>query len=84
MQIFEVTERPVLLIQQLLQVWESAVKKTHLFLSDSEIEEIKKYVPQALEHISHLIIAENEHKILLPLWVWNNKNLKCYLFHRKI
>ena len=63
MQIFEVTERPVLLIQQLLQVWESAVKKTHLFLSDSEIEEIKKYVPQALEHISHLIIAENEHKI---------------------
>ncbi len=31
MQIFEVTERPVLLIQQLLQVWESAVKKTHLF-----------------------------------------------------
>ena len=63
MQIFEVTERPVLLIQQLLQVWESAVKKTHLFLSDSEIEEIKKYVPQALEHISHLIIAENAHKI---------------------
>lgn len=63
MQIFEVTERPVLLIQQLLQVWESAVKKTHLFLSDSEIEEIKKYVPQALKHISHLIIAENEHKI---------------------
>ncbi len=50
MQIFEVTERPVLLIQQLLQVWESAVKKTHLFLSDSEIEEIKKYVPQAFEH----------------------------------
>ena len=83
MQIFEVTERPVLLIQQLLQVWESAVKKTHLFLSDSEIEEIKKYVPQALEHISHLIIAENI-KFLLPLWVWNNKNLKCYLFHRKI
>lgn len=39
------------------------MKKTHLFLSDSEIEEIKKYVPQALEHISHLIIAENEHKI---------------------
>ena len=63
MQIFEVTERPVLLIQQLLQVWESAVKKTHLFLSDSEIEDFKKYVPQALECISHLIIAENEHRI---------------------
>ena len=60
MQIFEVTERPVLLIQQLLQVWESAVKKTHLFLSDSEIENIKKYVPQALKEIPHLIIAENE------------------------
>lgn len=36
------------------------MKATHLFLSESEIEEIKKYVPQALQAIPHLVIAVNE------------------------
>lgn len=31
---------------QLLRVWESAVRATHLFLSEKEIEKIKRYVPQ--------------------------------------
>lgn len=33
---------------------------THLFLSDSEIQSIKKYVPQALNEVLHLLIAEDE------------------------
>lgn len=45
--ITEDTEREQALIDQLLKVWESAVKATHLFLSESEIENIKKYVLQA-------------------------------------
>ena len=60
MRILEVTERTPLLLEQLIKVWESAVKETHLFLSDSEIDSIKKYIPQALIEIPHLIIAENE------------------------
>ncbi len=48
------------LIEQLVAVWEKSVKATHLFLSEKEVEEIKKYVPQALNGIAHLIIAENE------------------------
>ena len=47
-------------IISLLTVWESSVKATHLFLSDTEIESIKQYVPQALRGIPHLLIAENE------------------------
>ena len=62
MRIIEVKERNSLLIEQLLEVWENSVKTTHLFLSDNEIENIKKYVPQALKGISHLIVAENESK----------------------
>lgn len=63
MKIIEVKGRAASLIEQLLQVWESSVKATHLFLSQNEIENIKEYVPQALKEISFLIIAENESQI---------------------
>ena len=60
MKIVETKTRNSSLIEQLLAVWESSVKATHLFLSENEIEDIKKYVPQALSEIPHLIIVENE------------------------
>ena len=63
MNIIEVTNRNSSLIEQLLGVWESSVKATHLFLSENEIEEIKKYVPQALKEIPHLTIVETENHI---------------------
>lgn len=62
MKIIEIRNRNPLLIEQLLDVWESSVKATHLFLSEHEIEDIKKYVPQALNEIPHLIIVENENQ----------------------
>lgn len=63
MNIKEVTDRNSLLIEKLLEVWESSVKTTHLFLCENEREDIKKYVPQALREISHLIMIENENDI---------------------
>lgn len=60
MNIFEVENRTTILIDKLLEVWEDSVKATHLFLSSEEIKKIKKYVPHALEEVSHLIIIENE------------------------
>ena len=60
MQIIEVQEKTDSLVQELLQVWEKSVRATHLFLSENEIVNIKKYVPQALSGIAHLIIAEDE------------------------
>lgn len=44
-QILEVRERTPELINKLLEVWEGSVRATHLFLSDSEIDSIKEYVP---------------------------------------
>ncbi len=41
-------------------MWEDSVKATHLFLSNEEIENIKEYVPQALNEVKHLVIIENE------------------------
>ncbi len=60
MKIIEVSDITQSLIEQLIVVWEESVKATHLFLPDGEVEEIKKYIPQALNGIAHLIIAENE------------------------
>lgn len=63
MKIIEIKDRNPLLTERLLDVWESAVKATHLFLSEDEIQDIKKYVPQALDEIPHLIIVENGNQI---------------------
>lgn len=60
MKIVEVKERTPDLIKGLLEVWDNSVRATHLFLSDSEIQSIKKYVPQALNEVLHLLIAEDE------------------------
>lgn len=60
MKLVEVKERNPLLIEKLLQVWECSVKATHLFLSDDEINNIKQYVPQALNGVPVLVVAENE------------------------
>ena len=60
MKIVEVIDRATELIEQLLNIWESSVKATHLFLSNDEICNIKKYVPQALTGVPVLIVAENE------------------------
>lgn len=60
MKIVEVKERTPDLIKGLLEVWENSMRATHLFLSDSEIQSIKKYVPQALNEVLHLLIAEDE------------------------
>ena len=58
MMICEVQERTPQLMAQLLTVWEDSVRATHAFLSESEIQRIKGYVPQALGGVEHLLIAE--------------------------
>ena len=65
MKILEVSDRTSTLIEQLLNIWEASVRTTHLFLSDVEVKQIKSYVPQALEGVAHLIIAETENGELL-------------------
>ena len=53
-------ERDKILIKDLLNVWEDSVRATHKFLSDEEILEIKEYVPEALNGVSHLITETDE------------------------
>ena len=60
MKILEVAEMTQELEEQLIVVWETSVKATHRFLSEQEVEEIKKYIPQALNGIAHLIIVQDK------------------------
>ncbi len=59
MKIYELQDRKPFL-ERLLVVWEDSVRATHLFLSDAEVLQIKEYVPQALEAVAHLVLAEND------------------------
>lgn len=59
MKIYELKKRTALL-PDLLNIWENSVRATHHFLSDSEISQIREYVPQALQKVAHLLVAENE------------------------
>lgn len=50
----KIDHRAPALMDQLLAVWESSVRATHDFLSESEILRIKGYVPQALTGVAAL------------------------------
>ncbi len=60
MKISEVYSRTSTLIEELVSVWEKSVRATHHFLSDTEINQIKKYVPMALANVEHLIMIKDE------------------------
>ena len=60
MKLIEVKELNTVLTKQLFEVWDKSVRETHLFLADSEIKDISRYIPQALSSIAHLIVAFND------------------------
>ena len=61
--LYEVQDRSPLLLDALLKIWKQSVRATHLFLSDTEVNAIRAYVPQALKGVEHLIAAEMEKPI---------------------
>lgn len=63
MKIIVINNRDTNFIEQLMNVWERSVKATHLFLTNEAIEEIKKYVPQAIGGVERLVVAINEENI---------------------
>ena len=64
------------LLAQLTQVWENSVKATHLFLSESEIENIKQYVPQAIKEVHSLVIVKNQWGIPIAFMGVENNRLE--------
>lgn len=71
------------LIEQLTELWKDSVKATHLFLSESEIEKIKQYVPQILIEIPDLIVAISEDNHPLAFMGIANKKLEMLFVSAK-
>lgn len=44
----------------ILEVWESSVKATHLFLTQSDIISLRPFVEEGVKFISHLAVLRNE------------------------
>lgn len=76
MKLYEVKIRTPQLLERLLNVWEDSVRATHHFLSDAEVNQIKKYVPQALNRVEHLIIAEIEFDKVVAFMGTENSRLE--------
>ena len=60
MLIREARSRNQALVDELLEVWERSVRATHAFLSNAEVQRIRGYVPQAIEAVERLIVAETD------------------------
>ncbi|MEK4472325.1 GNAT family N-acetyltransferase [Paenibacillus sp. FSL R7-0048] len=68
------TTRNEELLNRLLNIWESSVRHTHLFLSEQEINALRPLVTQALEGISDLFaFTDDEEQLLGFIGVQNNK-----------
>ena len=76
MEIYEAADRTPELISQLLAVWESSVRATHLFLSGQEIAAIKAYVPEALAGVAHLLVAETANQCPTAFMGIENRTLE--------
>ncbi|OMC70288.1 GNAT family N-acetyltransferase [Paenibacillus odorifer] len=68
------TTRNEELLNRLLNIWESSVRDTHLFLSEQEIDALQPLVTQALEGISDLFaFTDDEEQLLGFIGVQNKK-----------
>lgn len=76
MKIVKVEDRSQALIEHLRKVWKDSVRETHLFLSDKEIDDIQKYIPQALTEVAHLIIIKNDDGIPVAFMGIDEQKLK--------
>ena len=66
-------------MEELLRVWESSVRPTHLFLKENDIESLKPFVMEGIKFVENLVIIRNEQHTIRHLWEYMIKKLRCYL-----
>ena len=73
MEIVSIKDRNSNIIQGLTALWRCSVVQTHTFLTNNDIDEIEKYVPQALKDVEHLIVVKNENEYLGFMGIENQR-----------
>lgn len=58
MELVEISERNFDLIEKLKMLWYFSVSQTHTFLSKQDIDEIAKFVPEALKNVETLVVVK--------------------------
>lgn len=76
MKVYEVHVRNAMLIAKLTDVWERSVRATHIFLSVTELNNIKKFVPQALENVERLFVAADDYGSIFAFMGTTRKRLE--------
>lgn len=82
-EIVEVAERTPQLIDRLLEVMGHSVRATHLFLSDSEIMEIKAYVPRLSGKFHTWSLRGVRTDFLRRSWALTAKSWRCFSWPRR-
>lgn len=59
----KITDRDQNISQELLDIWESAVRATHFFLTEQDIEGLRLLVHQGIAHISHLLACTGQEHV---------------------
>ena len=63
MNIKEIDNCTPALTEQLLKIWENAVRRTHTFLPEDEIMRIKGYIPEVIQAVGHLLVSMDEDEV---------------------
>lgn len=68
-------------ISKLLNVWESAVRKTHTFLMDNDINAIRLEVKQGLIGIEHLVCFYDDEDVIQGFTGIENQKIEMLFIH---
>ena len=64
-----------------MNVWGNSVRAIHLF-SDSEVNKIKEYVPQTINSVKYLVVAETDN-IVGFMGTYNNRLKMLFISTQK-
>lgn len=61
------------LMEELSSIWEGSVRSTHTFLTEGDIVKLYPFVKEGLLAVEHLIVLEQDDKILGFIGIQNHK-----------
>ena len=69
------------LSHDLVTLWRASVEATHLFLTKKDIDRIETYVPQAIQDVEHLVLAQGCEGVLLGFMGVAGRKIEMLFLH---
>ncbi len=74
----KVTANKKLIVENLILIWEDAVRKTHSFLKEENIEKLRPLVKLAIKNMQTLIIAKQKDDTIMGFIALENKKIEMF------